>query len=231
MYTAAQIAEFSLRFAGVLTPYDLAADSEAFNTALEHFNLLLAEITGTKTHWWWVPVTQEFALTVGESEYELDSKLSNGTPLLFVRDAHLKNATTGRRERVDLIRRWQFDEEYDPDNESGTVTRVYVERKDQPMLYVLDTPTQADTLVLTGVSYPQDVTDTGGDVDFGFPDAWMRYLALRNAVDIGAGPVVALPSQRHDRLAKMALQAERRLNAYNNREQVQQARHTKPRDF
>lgn len=230
MYTAADAAELSLGFVGVKTPYDLAATAEEFDTALTHLNVLLAEIVGTKHFWWWTPVQQTFTLEVGVSEYNLDVKLVNGTPLHFVRRAQLKDSA-GQVTPLTLIRRKQFDEEYEPAIDQGTPTRIYVERKNQPKLYTLGTPTVADTIVLTGLRYPEDISASGGDVDITFPDAWIRYIALRNAVDIGAGPVVSLPAMRHKRLVDMANAAERALNAFNNRENLDRARRTKYRDL
>lgn len=220
MFTAADVAEAALRFAGVLTPYDIAANSEEFTVALQHFNLILAEKVGTKKYWWYVPSQQVIPLTVDDSDIDLDAALSSGEPLAFVKDAFIRDSA-GRTTPVELIRRWEFDRDYDPLNCTGIPSRVYVERQDAPTLYLMSTPTDSDhSLVLNGIKYPEDVTADNGNTDVPFPLAWQRYMALETAIDIGCGPVVALPTQRIDRLRSLSKEAGRRLNAFNNRENL-----------
>lgn len=233
MYQASDIAEFALRFAGVTTIYDTAPDPEQFEVTLKHLNLLMAEKRGINKLWPDVPSQQEVLLEAGVTEYDLDIELSDDTQLAIVTDAHLVNVTTGKIEkRLTLLRRWEFNDLYDPTESAAPTNSIYVERKTSPKLYVMPPPLD-DTykVVLDGLTYPDDLTQSGGNVAIGLPDAWARWAALECAVDIGSGAVVALPPARITRLERMAALAYRRLRAFNNRENVQGGRHTKPRAF
>lgn len=227
IYVAADICTFALRFAGVLGTYDTAANDDQFEVALEHLNILLAEKTGTKVHWYLLPAAQEIPLVANDSDYELANLLSQGTPLMMIRDAWLER--DGERTQLDLIRQRQFEEEYDPVNEVGTPKKVYITTDDTPTAYVLPTPNMSSTwnLVLYGIKYPTDIRENNGNTFTGFPDACVRWLSLQLAVDISAGVVTSLPDARFKRLKDMAKDAERAINRFRNRPNIQQARHTK----
>lgn len=229
MFVGTDVTTMALGFVSVLSPYDDEPNPEEASVALRHFDALLAEMMGTKTFWWMVPGQQEITVTNGEEQYDLNVKLGGGTRLMMMRDAHLRYQN--RTCRLRMLRRWEFDSNYKPEC-LGTPDRIYIDRLEDPTAILMDTPNiDGAKLVLTGIEFPPDVTADDGEVDLRFPKAWLRCMALKTAVDIGAGPVVTLSDTRHNKLLKMAMQAEKHLNAFNNRENVQGPRFTKPRSF
>lgn len=234
MFQVADAVQASLRYAGVVTPYDVDADSPQFDIALEHMNMLLAEKLGTSTNWWWVPAEQEIPVDAGVSSYTLDNELSSAEPLLMAFDAFLLNVDSGEREPIKMLRRSEFVEKFNATN-YGTPNAIYIDRQPSPTMYVLPTIPVGSTanykILLTGLKMPDDVRPEGGSAQLPFPDAWMNYLALSNAVHIGSGPVVALSPSRIAGLFTLLARAENVLESYNGRENVKRPRHTKPRRF
>jgi hypothetical protein len=238
MYVSSDIAELALEYAGVKSVYDVTASPEQLARALQYFNLILAEKTGTKKIWWWVPDDQVIPLTANTTTYNLTNLLTatGKSPLMIVFNAALKNNTTGKLTPLELIRRNEFTEIYAPTVELGTPTQVYVSKPTDGGAIAYLMPTLTDTtnsysLVLTGLKPPLDIRDDGGDTALPFPAAWARCFALLTALDIGMGPVVALSPARRAELRGEAEKAWVALNSFNNQANTQPARFTRPRSF
>lgn len=227
LLTSAQICEHALRQIGVFSVYDTGADASSFAVTLERLDLLIAEWTGSYNFWWFVPARQKIALVAGESEYTLAALLDD--PLEFIE--HLFLLRDGKQTPIKQIRRATYDEMSDDPPLGTTPEWAYVERKDDPTLYLLPAPLAGDELLITGQMYSDDVTQDNGEIPHGFPAAWQRCMILKLAADIGAGPVKKIPRDELEDLKKDSATAMRRLDVFNNRENVRRARHTRPRDF
>lgn len=226
LLSSAKLATEALRNVGKVSPYDNTVDPESLEITLLRLDLLIAELVGTEEIHWFVPVDQQFALTVDETEYELNTKLS--TPIQFVQ--HVFLVRNGREIELDQVRRSELDARVAAENpEEGF--KVYVERDDDPMLYTFFTPIEGDILLIRGQKYASNLTANHGSVPHGFPTAWQRSIILQLAADIGSGPIVTLPDNELNRLEKKAGTAFRRLMSFNNRENVRKPRYTRPQEF
>ena len=238
MYVSSDIGQLALQYVGVVSPYDVTASSEQLTRALEHFNLILAERTGTKRLWWWTPADQEIDIQASTTSYNLTNLLSSDgkEPLGIVFNAALKNKTTGRITPLELIRRTEFTENYAPTVDVGTPAALHVTKPTTGGAIAYLLPTLQDTtnsysLLLSGLQLPEDIRVEGGAAAVPFPTAWVRCFALLTAVDIGMGPVVSLSSARRAELRGEADRAWTMLNAFNERENLKPARSTRMRSF
>lgn len=227
LFTAAEICDLALRRIGSYSVYDTGADASSHEVALEHLDLLVSETTGTYKLWWFTPATQEMALVAGQRDYPLVSLLD--TKIQFIE--HVFLLRNGRQTELTQIRRSTFDQYTEEELTGGCPEWVYIERNDNPTLSLLPDPIAGDSLLITGQTYSADLTTDNGEVPHGFPAAWQRAIVLQLAADLGSGPITKLPEQELDRLEKKAGTAFRRLDVYNNRENVRRARVTRPRDF
>lgn len=227
LFTSAEIAEKALRQIGSLSVYDTAADASSFEETLDRLDLLVAEVTGTYHLWWFVPATQQISLVAGQKAYSLDSLLDDS--LQFIEHVFLLRNT--KQDELTQIRRSTYDQYTQEEMGGSTPEWVYIERNDNPNLYLLPEPLAGDELLITGQKYSDNLTVDGGQVPHGFPAAWQRALILQLAADIGSGPVTKLPKTELDDLKRDAGTAFRRLDAFNNRENVRRARRTRPQEF
>lgn len=228
LLTAADIAEHALRQAGVYSVYDSGPDAASFQVTLERLDLLLAETVGSYNFWWFVPTSEEIALVSGQEEYDLTALLD--TDLQFIQ--HVFLLRDGKAEELTQLRRDKYDEYKAEPETDGTPHSIYIERKTSPSAFVVPpTSLTTDRLLVTGQEYSPDVTQENGQVDHRFPAAWQRAMILQLAADIGSGPVIKLPRDELKDLKEDAGTAFRRLDAFNNREQVRKARFVKTRNF
>lgn len=227
LFTSAEICDHALRQIGSFSVYDTGSDPQSFAVTLERLDMLIAEMTGTTKLWFFTPQTQRIALEEGESEYELSNLLDD--PLEFIQHVFLVRGED--QTPLVQVRRDEYDGWIDDPLTGGEPEVVYIERKDNPSLFVLPVPQDGDELLIMGQKYSDDVTTDHGNVPHGFPTAWQRALIMQLAADIGAGPVTRIPDNELDRLEKGAARSFRRLDAYNNRENVRRPRYTKPREF
>lgn len=234
MFSVADVVTQSLRYVSVVSPYDIDAPAAEFDIALQNMNMILAEQGAANTKWYNVPTDQEVLLKPAQALYDLEFELSTKTKLMMVIDAHLKDNTTKALSPLKLLRRSEFSNSYE-EGKTGHPDAIYIDKLTEKTMWVMPMlptgSTQSLSVVLTGIGYPVDVAEADGKADLGYPDAYARYFALLNAVDIGQGPVVTLSPSRIDRLAAMADRAKISLEAFTNRENVKRPRYTKPRSF
>lgn len=227
LLTSAQLCEHALRQIGVFSVYDTGADPASFQVTIERLDLLVAEMVGSYNFWYFTPAEQTIALEAGVNEYELGALLDDD--LQFVQ--HIFLLRNGKQWPVRQIRKSTYDE-FSEDPPTGTTPEwAYIERKDNPKLFLLPAPIEGDMLLVNGQQYSDDLTQDNGQIPHGFPAAWQRSIILQLAADIGAGPVKKIPRDELEDLKKDAGKAMRRLDAFNNRENVRRPRYTKPRDF
>lgn len=229
MRTAADIAELSLRQIGVYSPYDSGSDPAEFAVALEYLDLMLAQWVGERKYWWFVPANQTINLLADTPSYDVAALVTDNR-LQFVTNAHIIEVGKTQRQKLTLIRRSQFESEYDPET-TGTPDRIYIERNDSPQAYLLPTPNTAYTLELSGSKYSRNVMDDSGVVPHDFPAAWELAMQMNLAALIGSGPVISLPIAERNDLRGQALTFMANLNSFNNAENVRNARVTRPREF
>lgn len=224
--SAADIVELALEKVGATSTADDAADESQFNRALKHFNIMLKELVGTKLLWWFVPASQLIELTVGEDEYDLNAALD--TDLQFVQQVFIRQST-GVEQKVEMIRKHRYELDKTTMLNNGDVELCYIERNDSPKIKLLRAPaTEGMFLRVEGQKYPANMLLSGGDVPHGFPGAWERNLMLRNAYDIGSGPVIRLPESELTRLERDILISTSVLDSFNKIEQVEKPRFTRP---
>lgn len=229
MRTAADIAELALRQIGVYAPYDAGSDPAEFAVALEYLDLMLAQWVGERKFWWFVPSNQTINVITNQDEYDVTALVTDNR-LQFVNNAHLIVPGQTKRQKLTLIRRSQFEDEYD-ENTTGVPDRIYIERTDTPKAYLLPTPATDYTLELSGSKYSRNVINDRGAVPHDFPGAWELTMQMSLAALIGSGPVISLPVGERNDLRGQAAVFFSNLNAFNNAENVRKARVTKNRDF
>lgn len=228
LLTAAEISEQALAQIGSFSVYDSGPDQASFDRTLLRLDLLLSETVGSYNFWWFVPASQEIALTQDNPALNLNALL---TPdLQFIQ--HVFLVRDGKQTELKQIRREEYDGYTIEQPTPGTPDCIYIERNDEPNAYVVPATTlEGDKLLITGQGYSSDVTRDNGQIAHGFPAAWQRGLILQLAADIGSGPIIKLPRDELQDLKTDAGTAFRRLDAFNNREQVRRPRYVKPRRF
>lgn len=228
LLTAAEMAEQALAQVGVFSVYDSGPDAASFDRTLLRLDLLLSETVGSYNFWWFTPVSEEISVNVNQVEYDLNALLDSD--LQFIQHAFL--VRNGKQTELTQLRRSKYDEMIVDQPAPGTPTACYIDRNNSPTLHLVPASSlEGDMLLLTGQKYSPDVTQDAGQIAHEFPAAWQRALLLQLSADIGSGPVIKLPRDELQDLKKDAGTAFRRLDAYNNREQVRKPRFVKPRSF
>lgn len=230
---ASDIAAGALKIVGSFATYDIDPDPAELNTALGCLADLLEERVGTKALWYFVPTSEVITLVADQESYVLNTVTDEN--LQFVMQAEL--IYNGEPTPLELIRRSRFDQvKGDPEvsvtPQTGTPCYLYIEKKDNPKMYVWPVPTVSGyTVKLLGQKYSPDITQSRGQVDIQFPKAWKRYWKHLLAIDIGSGPIIDLPPGKMDRLERRTKEMEMRLEDFHNKENVRRPRFTRMRDF
>lgn len=224
---ASEIAGEALRQIGFYSLYDTGPRPEAFAVALRRLNMILAEFVGTEKLWFFVPQSAEINLEAGKTVYELNAYLT--TPFQFIQNVYFRDENNEECQ-LEMIRRSYYEE-----LRGETLTSsewVYIERNDDPNLYILGAPQVSGTkLIIQGQKYSNDVDTTSGQASHGFPAAWELALVYELAADLGSGPVTTLPINERRELRGIAASKFDKLKRTNNKENVRRPRFTKPRMF
>lgn len=224
---AAGIAEGALETLGTFSVYDVSADPAEFDTALRRLQKVTAYIVATEKPWWFVPTRQTIPLEADKSDYIMQGLLS--VDLQYVRDAWLINGSN--RIEIDLLTKNEYLKRVNNPS-TGTPNGVYVPRNDNPTLVVVPTPTiDGYSLELNGFGYSNDLTQDGGAVTHGFPEAWELCLMYQTAYDLGLGPITRLPKSDRDDIKKEGDKMMRALRAYNDDSNTNKPAKTAYRDI
>lgn len=229
--SSSYIAEQALRQIGVLSPLDTAALPEEFDVALDRLALLIDELIETEQLQFFLPANQTFTLEANKTtSYNLNGILD--VPLVFVTQVFLVFPGTGRKTEIKQLRRNVFDlETYEPDRK-GLPKFCYVENKFAPTIQFYPTiPQEGYQIELSGFRQSADITLEEGRTTHGFPAGWQRGLIYLLAADIGSGPVKTIPLNERRQFAATGEAKLRRLQARQNKEQVQRPNITKARLF
>lgn len=229
VWTAAVVAEESLRTVGVFSPYDDAPDPEDFDIALRRLDALVAFLVGVEKLHFFEEATQELTLEANKVSYNIGALLT--TKLQYIENvSYTKDG--GKPQPVELIRLSTFEDLKEEEPGSAIPERVYIERKDDGLLYPWGIPTVSGyKFIIRGRRFSDDMTIDGGSTPTDFSQAWGLCLVDLLAHNLGSGPVTDLPAAKLDRLLKEGERKKRMLIAYNQHENVDKPRYTRFNDF
>lgn len=225
--SAIDIVELSLSRLSVFAPGEVSVDDGELSRSLFVLNSLIKHLAATNPNLWhFIPESQYMDLTADEDEYNLNDELD--TPLQFVERVFAVDSS-GNETEVTLIRKSSFDairNEYL--NSSGLPEWCFIEKKSSPKLFLLGAPSATITqLRIEGQGYPPDVTESNGQVQIGYPDAWGLWLSEELAVRLGSGHIIKLPKNELDDLKRDALGLKEDLETYALKENVRRPRFTR----
>jgi len=228
--SATDICSRALRMIGAFPVTETAPDGEQLREAMSWLDLIMAEIAGTQELGFLQPATISMSLVAGQQAYDLSEELGENYPtngIQFLQQCWLEDSG-GNRSEVTIVIRETFEAHSDPD-ETGIPCELWVDQLTPTTIKTFPTlPADEDssfTLKLVVQTFapnvsPKGVTGTQPSAStlHQFAQAWQRYLIYRLAVDIGSGPVEALPAQRITNFQKMADEAWTSLDSFHNRE-------------
>lgn len=221
-----RLAVLALRRIRNVSWFEGEAEGQALTVALEHLDLIVAELAGTERLWWLQKFDQEVAAVGGQRDYDLSGVLTPD-PQDIIFAAWIDEQE--RRVPLRLYRRVDWDELDDRDiAEAAEPIGVYVERTPQSMLRLYPTPTEDGTLNLTVQVLSGNLTQVDAPLDL--PAAWQRYFVLELAADLGSGPIERLPTEQQDRFRNMAANLKNMLLARARHENVAIPRQVQPWD-
>lgn len=226
--TASGIAEQALRRIGAYSTYDTGPDAEDMGVALEQLDLVIGHLSGTSRPEWLVETELTVQMVAGQRVYTLAGTIAK--PLQHFHSARyiLPDGTVAP---LTLVRRDAYldnEERTDP----GRPEIAHIERRDSPRLFVHPVP-EADELgkvELVGTLYGADIAQARGRTPHGLPVSWQLWLIYELAYHCGTGPIRRLPQGTADAIKRDAAMLRRELDGYQNREQVNRPRFTRPYD-
>jgi hypothetical protein len=221
--SAARIAEHALRQIGAYSTNDDGADPAQFDVALDRLDLLVAELASSEDLSWLVTSTTSVVLVAGTSVYSL-AGLEHVSAVRYTRSGRFP-------EPVELVRHADF---VLLDTDSGDPQIASVTRAATLSLNVWPTPAASQagiTLLVTGQSYTEDLTESQGSGTTGLPAGWARWLIYLLAADLGSGPIHMLSTGTIQGFEQRAGALKARLMAHSNRPQIARPRFTRYRDF
>lgn len=228
--TASQICSLALRKIGEFPVTESAPDGEKLREAMSWLDLIMAETAGVDRIWSLVTATLPIPITNGTQKYDLQNSLGASLPIdrvQFPVGAWLEDQA-GNRTPLDIVTLDAF--ECEPKMaQTGVPCRLHIDRLPTPTLRIFPTPDVADTntytIMLSVQTYAPNVapggvtgTQPSASILTGFRQAWMRWLTIQLAVDIGSGPVQKLPETTLAPWRAEALASKTRLLAFENRE-------------
>lgn len=221
------IAVLALRRVRRVAPFETGGEGPHLSIALQHLDLVMAELAGTERLWWLTRIDQELAVEAGQQEYDL-SGIQSPDPQDIIRAVWVD--TTQRREPICLYRQEQWDEIDDRlYRQAATPEGAYVERTPASKLWLYPIPTEDGALHMTQQVIASDITNASADPSE-LPAAWQRYFVLALAAEIGSGPIERLSEQEINRLIQQAANAKNILLARHRRENVRRPRFVQPWD-
>ena len=226
--TASGVAEQALRRIGAYSTYDTGPDSEDMGVALEQLDLVIGHLSGTSRPEWLVETEQTVQMVAGQRIYPLTGAITK--PLQHIHSARYI-LPDGTVEPFELVRRDAYlDTEHRTD--PGRPTSGHIERRDAPRLFVFPIPeaTELGKVELVGTLYGADIAQARGKTAHGLPVSWQLWLTYELAYHIGTGPVRRLQQGTSEAIRRDANDMRRQLDAFQNREQVNRPRFTRPYD-
>ena len=223
-----KIALLALRRIRHVSWFETGGEGPALSIALEHLDMLMAQIAGTERLWWLVKVDVPVEIDADTEEYDLAGIL-NPDAQDVIEVAWI--AENGRRDPLCMYRLRDWNEIEDRTYRVGTRPEgVYVEHTSTSKMRLYPIPTEAGTVTLTIQAMAADISSGAEDAQHGAPAAWQRYFVLALAADIGAGPIERLGETEINRLLTQAREAKMDLLARGRRENVKRPRMIRPWD-
>lgn len=235
LFTAKEICEEALRKIGAYSLYDDAADGAELAEALSWLDLLVGFQSGKQRCFWFIPSTLSMTLTGGTASYNIANTLGTSAPangLQFPVRAMLKDSN-GNEDPLTIIRRDEYDEITDKD-ESGTPTKIYIDRMTSPTLYtwpVLGSGITGYSVELTAQTYGGDFHKGTGKKAHGLRPAWQMWAIYALAEVLGDGTIRRVPDREIAGFQAKAKDLEDQLFAYENREHQTTEHRVAYRDF
>jgi len=225
LFTAKKIAEFALRRVGTYAVHDTGADPDEFSVAMDHLDMLVAEVVATEDCQWLYQAAVNVTLPANTTPVDIVNVAGTGlipaNSFQFIKEIWLRDPTTLKDSYLNRISRAAY-EAIDNKSLGGIPTHVFVDRTEfNPKFYFWPVPTVATWIAhIVFYKYEDELSNTG---PHGFPESWQRFLTYALAVDLGTGPIVHLEPNRAREYERIANQSKLRLFAIQNRE------HRKPR--
>lgn len=233
--SAADICGLALGAIGAYPVNDTAPDPTHLRRAMQWLDLIMAQTAGVNRLFSRItPTTLTIAITNGTGTYDLYVALGGELPadkIQYVTAIWLEDSA-GNRHHVEIVTRDKF-EAVDKPTETGQPRWICIDHSAtvNPTLRIFPTPAASDptvwSLKLVGQTYAPDVSPRGvlgnkpsGSLIHDFGQAWQRWMVLQLSHDLGSGPIHKLPEPSLNRFAGMALNAEAKLMAFENREHV-----------
>ena len=218
-----KIGEAALRLIGSFSINHSAADPAELEESLQWLDLVVGTMAAIDRPYWLTEKTVSKALTVDQSEYDLNNFLGSDKPtdgVFFVSRVTINDGNSAD-EPIDIIRRNEY-EEIANKVTSGKTEKIYIDRRTTPSFFVYPVMGTGATYTLKMVlqSYPPDMTANKGNAKHGIPPEWNMWMIKALVAEIGGGPVRRLPQSERSDLAADADRLYKKLMAYANREKA-----------
>lgn len=234
IYTTQQLGEFSLQRIGAFSVNATGADEVELRRTLEWMDLCVALLAETEDCRWLVPVSVTQTLTPNDGAYTLNQFANYPDKgIAHPVAAYISSDSGVTYNRIDLLRRSEWEERANPSTTGGTPDGVYIDRlAENKNVYVHPVQTDSTTVLkLVVQTFAPDVRggegNLVGNIDHDFPRAWQMWLIKATAYEISGGPVRKLPRTEREEIKTERDDTLGALIAFQNVEKASQPRRTR----